>query len=172
MKLFRHNNLTLVTLLMLLVPAHACAWEVLSQSSSSTDALTQVAYTENGDGYSLEIYRDGVGAIRARFSLNRQLDKLPPRHCPTFQVDDRVLDNRSINDAPCITDADWSEFVLGYMNTDEVVSPKLYALVNGSTLTYRFMLDHGGYDETSFSLNGSKRATLTVLGGDISIIPR
>ena len=90
----------------------------------------------------------------------------------SFQVDDRIVDNRSVNDAPCINDTDWSEFVLGYISAEEVISPKLYALLNGKTLTYRFMLDHGGYDETSFSLNGSKRATLTVLGGEISIIQR
>lgn len=172
MNIIRHHSLTLGLLLTLLSPSLAAAWEVISQPDASRNIQTQIAYTENDAGYTLEIYRDGVGAIRARFSLNRLLDKLPERHCPTFQVDDRIVDNRSINDAPCINDADWSEFVLGYVNAKEVISPKLYALVNGRTLTYRFMLDHGSYDETSFSLNGSKRATLTVLGGNVSIIPR
>lgn len=156
----------------MLLSTSLAAWEVVSRADSSNNIQTRIAYAENIEGYTLEIYRDAVGAVRARFSLNRPLDKLPARHCPTLQIDDRVLDNRSVNDAPCINDSDWSEFVLGYVNAEEIISPKLYALVNGKTLTYRFMLDHGGYDETSFSLDGSKRTTLTVLGGDVSIIPR
>lgn len=171
MSAYGYLSLTLGLLLTLPSPPLA-AWEVVSQADSSSNIQTRIAHAENNEGYTLDIYRDSVGAIRARFSLNRPLDKLPARHCPTFQVDDRVLDNRSVNDAPCINDADWSEFVLGYVNAKEVISPKLYALVNGKTLTYRFMLEHGGYDETSFSLNGSKRSTLTVLGGNVSIIPR
>ena len=149
----------------------AAGWDIISSSDSFSNNPTQIAYTENEQGYSLEIYRDGVGAIRSRFSLNRPLDQLAERHCPTFQIDTRLIGNRSINDAPCITDMDWSEFVLGYVNDEEVKSPKLYALVNGITITYRYMLDNGSYEETSFSLSGSKRATLTVIGGNINITP-
>ena len=157
-------------LLVKLNPAHA-VWEVIDQVDSGTNTTTQVAFTKNEAGYSLQIYRDDVDAIRARFSINRNLDLLAKRHCPTFQVDSRLLDNRSINDAPCITNVSWSEFVLGYVRDNVVNSAKLNALVNGNTITFRYMLENGAYEETSFSLLGSKRSTLTVIGGDITISP-
>ena len=82
-----------------------------------------------------------------------------------------MLDNRSINDAPCLTQLAWSEFVLGYVSSQIVNSERLNALMNGSKVTFRFMLDNGSYNETQFSLAGSKRATLSVLGNNITISP-
>ena len=146
-------------------------WDVITHTDTSNNTQTQVAYTENKEGYSLEIYRDSVGAIRSRFSLNSALDIFVKHSCPTYQIDTRLLDNRSINDAPCITDLAWSEFILGYINNKNVTSGRLNALMNGITITFRFMLDNGSYKETQFSLSGSKRATLAVIGNDITIVP-
>jgi hypothetical protein len=159
-------------LILLLIPTLAMAeWKVITHTDINSDTETQVAYTENEDGYSLEIYKDSVGAIRSRFSLNTALDMFIKRSCPTYQIDTRLLDNRSINDAPCLTDLAWSEFILGYISDNNVASARLNALMNGSTITFRFMLDNGSYKETQFSLAGSKRATLSVIGDDINITP-
>jgi hypothetical protein len=146
-------------------------WNVITHTDTNNNSETQVAFTKNTDGYSLEIYKDSVGAVRSRFSLNTALDMLAKRSCPTYQIDTRLLDNRSINDAPCLTDLAWSEFIFGYIADKEVVSEKLNALMNGSTITFRFMLENGSYKETEFSLSGSKRATLSALGTGISITP-
>lgn len=155
-----------------LLPFSAAAeWQIITHTDTNNDSQTQVAYSQNDDGYSLEIYQDSVGAIRSRFSLNTALDMFATRTCPTYQIDTRILDNRSINDAPCLTDLTWSEFVLGYVNNFTVNSEKLNALMNGSTVTFRFMLENGSYKETKFSLAGSKRATLSVLGENITITP-
>lgn len=145
-------------------------WNVITHTDTN-NIQTQVAFTENDEGYTLEIYRDNVGAIRSRFSLNAPLEILVKHSCPTYQVDTRLLDNRSINDAPCITDLAWSEFVLGYVNDNTVTSGRLNALMNGTTVTFRFMLENGTYKETKFSLAGSKRATLAVIGNNITIVP-
>ena len=161
-----------IALFLLLYPAIALAqWDVVTHTDTNTDSRTQVAYTKNEDGYSLEIYRDNVGAIRSRFSLNAALDMFAKRSCPTYEIDTRLIDNRSINDAPCITDMAWSEFVLGYVENNNVASGRLNALMNGGTITFRFMLDNGSYKETKFSLAGSKRATLTVIGNQVTISP-
>ena len=97
-----------IALFLLLYPAIALAqWDVVTHTDTNTDSRTQVAYTKNEDGYSLEIYRDNVGAIRSRFSLNAALDMFAKRSCPTYEIDTRLIDNRSINDAPCITDMAW-----------------------------------------------------------------
>ncbi len=159
-------------LLLMFLPSIVMAqWDVITHTDTNTNTQTQVAYTENEEGYSLEIYRDNVGAIRSRFSLNAALDMFAKRSCPTYQIDSRLIDNRSINDAPCITDLAWSEFVLGYVENNNVTSARLNALMNGSTVTFRFMLENGAYKETQFSLAGSKRATLAVIGNEITINP-
>ncbi len=165
------RTLALALLLCLLPITTFAEWKIITHTDTNNDNQTQVAYSQNEDGYSLEIYRDSVGAIRSRFSLNTALDKFALRTCPTYQIDTRIIDNRSINDAPCLTDLTWSEFVLGYVNNYTVNSEKLNALMNGSTVTFRFMLENGSYKETQFSLAGSKRATLSVLGDNISITP-
>ena len=162
----------LLALVLLLAPFQVSAeWKIITHTDTNNDSQTQVAYSQNEDGYSLEIYKDSVGAIRSRFSLNTALDMFAKRSCPTYQIDTRLLDNRSINDAPCLTDLAWSEFVLGYISNFNVTSEKLNALMNGSTVTFRFMLENGSYKETQFSLAGSKRATLSVLGENITITP-
>lgn len=159
-------------LILLLFPTVALAqWDVITHTDTNSNSETQVAYTKNEEGYSLEIYRDNVGAIRSRFSLNAALDMFAKRSCPTYEIDSRLLDNRSINDAPCITDLAWSEFVLGYVENNNVTSGRLNALMNGETITFRFMLDNGAYKETKFSLAGSKRATLAVIGNQVTISP-
>jgi hypothetical protein len=170
---FQHSSLALsLVLILLLSPFSAAAeWEVITHTDTNSETQTQVAFSENKDGYSLEIYKDSVGAIRTRFSLNAALDMFAKRTCPTYQIDTRMIDNRSINDAPCLTDMVWSEFVLGYVNNFNVTSEKLNALMNGSIVTFRFMLENGSYMETKFSLAGSKRATLSVLGNNITITP-
>ena len=146
-------------------------WNVITHTDTNNNTETQVAYTENNEGYSLEIYKDNVGAIRSRFTLNTTLDMLTKRSCPTYQIDSTLIDNRSVNDAPCLTDLAWSEFILGYTENNVVNSKKLNALMNGVTVTFRFMLENGSYKETNFSLIGSKRATLSALGPSISIVP-
>jgi hypothetical protein len=161
-----------ISVILIFCPALVQAeWNVITHTDTNSDNKTQVAFTENTEGYSLEIYRDSVGAVRSRFSLNTELDMIANRSCPTYQIDSRLLDNRSINDAPCLTGLSWSEFILGYVADDQVISEKLNALMNGSTITFRFMLENGSYKETEFSLSGSKRATLSALGSGISIVP-
>lgn len=168
----RRRLVPALALILLLTPFSAAAeWKVITHTDTNNDTKTQVAYSQNKDGYSLEIYKDSVGAIRSRFTLNTALDMFAKRTCPTYQIDTRMLDNRSINDAPCLTNLDWSEFVLGYVENFNVTSAKLNALMNGSTVTFRFLLDNGSYSETQFSLAGSKRATLSVLGNNITITP-
>ena len=45
-------------------------WNIITHTSLNNDLKTQVAYTENKSGYSLEIYKDNVGSVRYPFTLN------------------------------------------------------------------------------------------------------
>jgi hypothetical protein len=161
-----------IVIIILLCPAFVFAeWDVITHTNTNDNTETQVARIKNEEGYTLEIYKDNVGAIRSRFSLNAKLDQLAKRSCPTYQIGKYTLANRSVNDAPCLNDVSWSEFILGYAENFIVSSRKLNAFLNGNTVIFRFMLENGSYQETSFSLIGSKRATLTAFGSEISIEP-
>lgn len=141
----------------------------MTHTNTDDNLQIQVAHTVNKDGYALEIYRDANGAIRSRLSMNNNLNRLNDKNCPTYQVDKRGLQNRSINDAPCLAHRQWSEFILGYIIDNEVTSTLLHNLMNGNTITYRFILDNDGYAETSFSLTGSKRRMMEALGQDLVV---
>ena len=96
-------------------------------------------------------------------------NRLDGKTCPTFQVDKRPPQNRSINDAPCLFQAPWAEFIIGYITDDQVTSTSMHNLLNGKTITFRFILQNSGYAETSFSLNGSKRVLMEVLGKNLVV---
>lgn len=156
--------------ILLFYPAFVLAeWNVITHTNTNDNTETQVARTMNEEGYTLEIYKDNIGAIRSRFSLNKALDKFAKRSCPTYQIGRYTLDNTSINDAPCLTELSWTEFILGYEENSVVSSKKLNAFLNGNNVIFRFMLDNGSYQETQFSLTGSKRAVITSFGSGITI---
>jgi hypothetical protein len=159
-----------VTFILLFCPVFVLAeWSVVTHTNTNDNTETQVARIKNEEGYTLEIYKDNNGAIRSRFSLSTKLDKFAKKSCPTYQIGRFTLDNRSVNDAPCLTDVSWSEFILGYEENSIVSSKKLNAFLNGNNVTFRFMLDNGSYQETLFSLSGSKRAVLSSFGSGVTI---
>ena len=149
--------------------AAPAAWDIVTHTDTDTATQTRVAYTENGEGYSLEIYRDGSGAIRSRFGTRHSLGRLAEKTCPTYQVDDRKPGNRSINDAACISHRQWAEFILGYIDNNQVTSTLLHNMMNGNKVTFRFILENGGYAETEFSLSGSKRILTEILGRQLVV---
>ena len=161
-----------ILLFIFCAPSLAIAeWHIISHANLNSDEKTQVAYTENKSGHSLEIYKDSVGAIRTRFTLNSKLNLFSNGMCPTYQVDLTLVKNTSFNDAPCISNLNWSEFILGYITNNNITSLSLDALLNGNIVKFRYALDNGNYKETSFSLAGSKKVTLNVIGNNIIINP-
>lgn len=128
-----------------------------------------VASTTNESGYRLEIYRDG-NDIRSRFTLNEGLYGM--HACPTYQVDEGMPRNQSIDGSVCRAGDGWAEFILGQVDDGHVVSPLLLALMDGNTLHFRFRLMSGDYRETNISLRGSKRSMTTVIGEEVIVRAR
>lgn len=159
----------LVSLLFSVSVIHAADWNTITHNDLDSDTLTSVAIVKNNQGFTLEIYKDSVNAIRARFSLGNNLISFPDNFCPTFQIDKGSPKNRSINDAPCLSDDTWAEFILGYVENNHVESDSIAGLMNGVNLRFRFMLKNGDYRETLFSLLGSKRAMSTALGENVQV---
>lgn len=128
-------------------------WFLVIHADKDTNAEIHIARSENDDKYSLEIYQDKNHAIRLRFSMNFNTDRLDTRHCPTYQIDDHPPLNHSLNDAPCIIHEKWAEFLIGEpANTD---NSQVKQLILGEQIIFRFILDNGQYRETLFSLSGS-----------------
>lgn len=144
-------------------------WNIMSHTDTDSGLQTLVATIENEEGYKLEIYRDANDVIRSRFNIRNSYDLIAVKQCPTSQVDERVLSNRSINDAPCISQPRWAEYVIGYITDDKVLSLPLHNLMNGNVIYYRFLLKNGSYAETSFSLYGSKEILNTALGKNLVV---
>ncbi len=161
---------TLFCLIILVSPFKVLAeWKVEKYKSNNPDYSINVAVTENDEGFKLEIYRDENGVIRSRFSTENTPYRMNSQYCPTFDIVRRGMQNVSINGESCLGENNWAEFILGYIVGDEVNSTILYNFMNGSEITYRFMLQPYGYGETSFSLSNSKRILLEALGYDLVV---
>lgn len=166
------NRLIIFVLISCLPALTQAEWQVISHTDTDSGLQTRVAVIENADRYKLEIYRDANNVIRLRFNIRDSYDVLASKRCPSYQVDDRELSNRSINDAPCISQPRWAEYVMGYISDQTVLSLPLHNLMNGKVVYYRFLLKNGNYGETSFSLAGSKRILNTALGENLAVITR
>jgi len=166
----RRNIILTLFLLGLSVHGQAQAqWKVMSHTDTDSGNQTQIATIENDDGYKLEIYRDVNDVIRVRFNIRNSYELLANKQCPSFQVDKRQLSNRSINDAPCLSQPRWAEYVIGYITGNTVLSLPLHNLMNGNVIYYRFLMGNGNYAETSFSLSGSKSILNGALGENLVV---
>jgi len=144
-------------------------WLIIDKLNNGEQAETSIAYTENSDAFTLEIYRDNVDAIRCRFSKKDERLQLPERSCPTYQIDNGMPINRSMNNAPCLSDNKWAEYILGYIKGGHIISPTLLAIMNGNKIKLRYRTANLDYRETEFSLLGSKRVMNSAFGEDISV---
>jgi len=159
----------LITIIIIPLPVHA-EWQVVTHTNTDNDISTEVAYSVNDDGYSMEIYKDNNGVVRLRFSMNKNHHRLDAENCPTYQIDRLEPQNRSINDAACIGHKKWGEFILGYLIDNEINSELLLNIMRGNNIHYRFRLQNSGYAETTFSLAGSSNALTRALGEHLNIV--
>ena len=164
----RRNVILALFLLTLSVQSQA-QWEVMSHTDTDSGYQTRIATIENDDGYKLEIYRDVNDVVRLKFNIRNSYELLANKQCPTFQVDERQLSNRSINDAPCLAQPRWAEYVIGYITDKSVLSLPLHNLMNGNVIYFRFLMGNENYAETSFSLSGSKAMLNGALGEDLVV---
>ena len=164
----RRNIILALFLLPLSVQSQA-QWEVMSHTDTDSGYQTRIATIENDDGYKLEIYRDVNDVVRLKFNIRNSYELLANKQCPTFQVDERQLSNRSINDAPCLAQPRWAEYVIGYITDKSVLSLPLHNLMNGNVIYFRFLMGNENYAETSFSLSGSKAMLNGALGKDLVV---
>lgn len=139
-------------------------WQLQTRNDQTGNTVINLAAITNDEGYKLEIYRDQNDAVRSRFNLANGLTQLAKKSCPTYQIDQGMPRNRSIHDAACISGNSRAEFVLGYIENNQIASSSLLAVMDGIMITFRFVLENGDYRETRFSLNGSRSAITQAIG--------
>lgn len=145
-------------------PVASAQWQVNEDARADTVERIRTAFTHNEAGYSLEVYKDSVSAIRLRFSLGDGLLQFRQGSCPTYQVDNGTPANLSFNSEPCQTGDSWVEYILGSISGNQIKSNLLLSIMNGNTIIYRFQLETGDYRESSISLVGSKRSMSSIIG--------
>ena len=159
-----------ISFCVLLSPTTSLAqWAVAADTKTPNDEPIQVAYTTNSEGYTLEIYMDSNLMIRSRFTLNDGMLKLENNSCPTFQIDNGMANNKSIDGETCLSNNQWAEFIFGNIQNGTINSSILLAFMDGITLTFRFRLENGDYRETKFSLSGSKRSITSIIGENVIV---
>lgn len=158
-----------IFLIVLLPGPLAAQWANVTHRGNDQASPTTIARTTNQEGYSLEIYRDTGNAIRSRLTMASDLLNIAEKSCPTYQIDNGHPRNRSINEAPCISNSQWAEFILGHVENGKIESSTLRGLMLGNRITFRFILDNGDYRETTFSLSGSMVAMQSAFGRNIVV---
>jgi len=148
-------------------------WPAAAQWSTVTEHDAEpsrsVATVLNEGGARLRIWVDDDDRLRAAFRLPHGLVILAPDVCPTFQVDDRPIEDLSTPEHACSTSADEATLTLSQTGDGEVNSATLLELMNGTRLTVRYRLTHAGYSATEFTLKRSKQALSDALGEGLSV---
>jgi hypothetical protein len=167
--LFKQVLFILIVLAAGYVPVANAQWQVNEDARSDTGEQIRTAFTHNEAGYSLEVYKDSVSAIRLRFSLGDGLLQFRKGSCPTYQIDKGTPANLSFNNEPCQTGDSWVEYILGSISDNQIRSNLLLSIMNGNAIIYRYQLETGDYRESSISLVGSKRSMTSVIGENMIV---
>lgn len=113
----------------------------------------------------LEVQLDGHGDAWLQFNIASSDPAFASSQCPTFQIDQQLqLIHFSIGES-CVVTAAAAKVKLGHRTDPGVLSPALYALVNGNRIAVRYITHERRYREVSFSLRHAKRAVRKALGG-------
>ncbi len=161
---------SLLATVALLSPSASAEWRVYPPATGSQPGTGEVATVTNASGHSLRVYRDGDGFVYGEFVLRRGLHALARTTCPSYQIDlKRPVALRYERDWCEVSDHS-ARFRLGRAEGDRVESKALIGLMNGTRLRFRFHLTGLGYQETEFSLRGSKQALNQAMGTGVRVV--
>ncbi len=172
-KIINTLSSSIISIFILCMPIAGFAqWAISKDTQMPSEKSTQIAYTTNPDGYKLEIFMDKEQMIHSRFIIKTGMLKLSSETCPTYQIDNGMAINNSINGNSCISNSQWVDYIIGNLQNRTVNSSIPSSLMDGNTLSFRFRLESGDYRETKFSLSGSKRSIVSVIGEQVLVKPQ
>jgi hypothetical protein len=153
----------------LLSSATLADWSVLEVPGAPDGPATKIALTESADGHRLEVFLGEQGAVYAYLVLPPGLQRFSEALCPTFQVDKRRSKSLHAYREGCDLDVQRARFPLGTVEEARIASPILAQLMYGDTVVFRYQLQHVGYAEATFSLQGSKQALAEAIGPEVTV---
>ena len=171
----RRSHLRWVLIVLVLIamsPARLSAqWHTERFAPEAGDAQVNTATIENADGYIFRVYRSAESMIRVQFAVPESFDHLSPDTCPTWHVDERFLS--AAGGEPSCRIGRWhADFVIAKIDGNRVHSLELDRMMKGKRLVVRYRIEGAGYEETSFSLGGSRRRVQAILGERIRVVAR
>lgn len=137
-------------------------WQVSYESDAMTDKVTGYARTINAKGYKLMFYRDADNKVWLNFSLPpSSSNQISYKRAPMIRVDKhtaydidpihKVLDDKSYYQ----WEPRWFNLYI-WAGVEEDGRSKIFEnIMSGNSILIRYYLTTGGYEETSFSLNGA-----------------
>ncbi|MCP4041289.1 MAG: hypothetical protein GY731_04930 [Gammaproteobacteria bacterium] len=160
-----------VAFLLLGAPAiFGAEWQAEEIANSDGSGISHIAVVENPAGYRLEFTRDDNDIIHGYFTLRDGFDIFTKASCPTFRVDNEPALNLAEHAAPCEPKSNRTKFFAGRIENNQVESPLLLQLMNGTQVIFRFHLENVGYQETRFRLKRSKKALRNVIGAQTKVV--
>ena len=160
---------TALWLALMLAPGALFAqWSIEIEAVAEDQPDLRIAVGRNGSGDMLRIHRTAEDMVEAVFELHPGLAKLASG-CPSYRVDNQKPRALVSNGDMCRAEGRRVSFVLGRVDDESVNSEALLELMNGSRIRFIYHLRGVGYEETGFSLSGSKQAINDVLGGNVTV---
>lgn len=141
-------------------PAGA-AWRAADAADAAHERLI---YETNDTGQRVEIAVDGNDTVVLRLLLGDGFETFVKSNCPTFQIDAREPMHHFDIGPACVVGDKSAAFMLGQITDRKMKSLILHRLMNGNTVSFRYIVNGGQYRETRFSLRNSKQAFRPALG--------
>jgi hypothetical protein len=134
-----------------------------------TDKTIKTAYTVNGKGHILKIYRRDDGSVWATFRLNEQSTDVLGQKLPMYRIDKTApidLDSARQSPLPGLrtfeAEPKWVNFRI-FHGEGPANTGALRRMMEGTQIVFRYSLFTGGYKETTFDLRGAKEAIAAAL---------
>ncbi|NIR30569.1 MAG: hypothetical protein GWN84_14915 [Gammaproteobacteria bacterium] len=151
----------------------AAQWQIVQDARVGAARTVDVAYVENDQGDVLQVYRDPNGTIRGTLAIGGGFERLATEFCPSYRVDERPPGKLRSEEGECRIEPQRAHFALGEVRRGRVRSSLLIELMNGSRVVFRYRLAPPlGYQESTFTLSGSRGALQAALGPNLSVVPR
>lgn len=138
---------------------------IFSKPTSADWLIHKMAEVRNENGHKLRIDRNINGEIRGWLILKRNIKGVFESRLPLYQIDDnKVHDLEEIKNKVRIKKDRWIWWPISDKN--EPISSDLRELMNGKRATFQYYLPDGTIYETTFLLNGAKKAIEEILNSD------
>lgn len=170
---------TLLVVIALVIYSGASAdWKISTGDRSINKDAEKVATVINQAGHLFSVYRmPGNDQVWGAFSLAENTsDQIDSERPPSYRVDEGteydLSESKNLDELYGLNMYQWKpgrvDFVIWHGKVDEGVSGDIVNMIKGNDIHFRYYLEAGGYNDTSFTLTGSSFAISEIVGIDLN----